>query len=126
VALVGASGSGKSTFGRKHFLPTEVLSSDFFRGLISDDQNDQSVTASAFDSLYYVASQRLAKGKLTVIDATNVKKNSRAKIVELARRHDVLAVILVLNVSLKTGLKRDGNDRIDTLVPRSFKKAGKI
>jgi len=38
VALIGASGSGKSTLARRHFLPTEVLSSDFFRGLVSDDE----------------------------------------------------------------------------------------
>ena len=28
VVLIGASGSGKSTFAARHFLPTEVVSSD--------------------------------------------------------------------------------------------------
>ena len=30
VVLVGVSGSGKSTFGRRHFKPTEVVSSDAY------------------------------------------------------------------------------------------------
>ncbi len=83
VALVGASGSGKSTFAADHFLPTEVLSSDFFRGLIADDENDLAATGDAFDALYYVAAKRLRGGRLTVVDATNVQKPDRKQIVEL-------------------------------------------
>ncbi len=77
VVLIGPSGSGKSTFARKHFLPTEVLSSDYCRGLVSDDENDQAATNDAFDVLHYVAGKRLARGRLTVIDATNVQPESR-------------------------------------------------
>ena len=40
VVLAGVSGSGKSTFARRHFEPFEVLSSDFCRGLVSGDEND--------------------------------------------------------------------------------------
>lgn len=40
VALIGATSSGKTTFAKKHFLPTEILSSDFFRAMVSDDEND--------------------------------------------------------------------------------------
>ena len=71
VVLVGPSGAGKSTFARRHFKPTEVLSSDFCRGLVSDDEKSQEATGDAFDVLKYVASKRLARGLLTVIDATN-------------------------------------------------------
>src|ERR1700733_15297096 len=84
VALVGASGSGKSTFARSHFLPTEILSSDFFRGLVSDDENDQASTHDAFDALYYILEKRLARGKLTVVDATNVRPEDRKRLVETA------------------------------------------
>ncbi|MEO1481137.1 MAG: polynucleotide kinase-phosphatase [Myxococcota bacterium] len=98
VALVGTSGSGKSTFARKHFLPTEVLSSDVCRGWVADDPNDQSATGDAFEVLNFVASKRLAAGRLTVIDATNVQREARKPIVELARRHDVLPVAIVLNL----------------------------
>ena len=75
IVLIGPSGSGKSTFARKHFLPTEVLSSDFFRGMISDDENNQAISAEAFDALHFLAAKRLALGKLTVIDATKFRKN---------------------------------------------------
>src|SRR5262249_34378712 len=95
--LVGATGSGKSTWARKHFLPTEVLSSDFFRGLVSDDENDQAATRDAFDSLYYIAGKRLAAGRLTVIDATNVRAEDREGFVELARKYHCLPVAIVFN-----------------------------
>ncbi|WP_250000676.1 polynucleotide kinase-phosphatase [Actinoplanes sp. M2I2] len=98
VALVGISGSGKSTFARAHFRPTQVLSSDYFRGLVADDENDQSASADAFDALHYVAAKRLAAGRLTVVDATNLQPHSRAGLVRVAREHDVLPVAIVLDV----------------------------
>ena len=98
VALVGASGSGKSTFARKHFLDTEVISSDHCRGLVSDDDNDQSATGDAFDVLHYIAGKRLHNGRLTVVDATNVQREGRASLVRLAREHDVLPVAIVLDL----------------------------
>ena len=98
VVLVGASGSGKSSFARKHFLPTEVISSDFCRALVSDDENDQAATNDAFEVLNFVASKRLAAGKLTVVDATNVQPESRKPLVELARKYHCLPVALVLDI----------------------------
>ncbi|MEB8343101.1 polynucleotide kinase-phosphatase [Streptomyces endophyticus] len=98
VVLVGASGSGKSTFARAHFKPTEVISSDFCRGLVADDENDQSASRDAFDVLDYIAGKRLAAGRLTVVDATNVQQESRRRLVELARKHDVLPIAIVLDV----------------------------
>src|SRR5258708_22610625 len=77
VVLIGASGSGKSTFARAHFALTEVISSDFCRGLVADNENDQSASQDAFDVLHFIASKRLAAGRLTVIDATNVQQDSR-------------------------------------------------
>ncbi|MCP9943883.1 polynucleotide kinase-phosphatase [Streptomyces somaliensis] len=98
VVLVGATGSGKSTFARRHFKPTEVLSSDFCRGLVSDDENDQGASRDAFDVLHYIAAKRLAAGRLTVVDATNVQPEARRQLVRLAREHDVLPVAVVLDV----------------------------
>ena len=98
VVLVGPSGSGKSTFARKHFLSTEVMSSDYFRGLVSNDENNQAATNDAFDVLHYVAGKRLARGNLTVIDATNVQTEARRPLVKLARQYHCLPVAIVLNV----------------------------
>lgn len=98
VALVGVSGSGKSTFARRHFRPTEVISSDVCRGLVSDDESDQSASADAFDVLHYIAGKRLARGRLTVIDATNVEARARKAVLALAREHDVLPVAIVLDI----------------------------
>ncbi|MFD7921420.1 polynucleotide kinase-phosphatase [Streptomyces sp. NPDC059740] len=98
VVLVGASGSGKSTFARRHFTPTEVLSSDFCRALVADDENDQSASKDAFDVLHHIAGTRLAAGRRTVVDATSVQQDSRRPLVELARKHDVLPIAIVLDV----------------------------
>ncbi|MCS7479866.1 polynucleotide kinase-phosphatase [Umezawaea endophytica] len=98
VVLIGASGSGKSTFAARHFRPTQVLSSDFFRGLVADDENDQSASGDAFDVLHHVAGKRLAAGRVTVIDATNVQQHVRARLVALAREHNVLPVAVVLDL----------------------------
>src|SRR3954468_12760334 len=98
VVLIGPSGSGKSTFARRHFRPTEVLSSDACRGMVSDDENDQSVTKDAFEVLRFVAGKRLALGRLTVIDATNVQPEARKPLVELARQYHCLPVAIVLDV----------------------------
>lgn len=107
VVLVGASGSGKSTFARKHFLPTQVLSSDYFRGLVADDENDQSASAAAFDVLHYVASKRLEAGRVTVVDATNVQPQDRARLVEVARKANVLPVAIVLDTPTEVCLARN-------------------
>ena len=98
VVLIGASGSGKSTFARKHFLPTEVISSDYCRALVSDDENDLAATNDAFEVLHFIAAKRLASGRLTVVDATNVKPEDRKSLIELARQYHCLPVAIVLNV----------------------------
>jgi protein phosphatase len=98
VLLIGPSGSGKSTFARKHFKPTEVVSSDVCRGMVSDDENDQSVTPRAFDLLNFILRQRLALGRLTVVDATNLNPEDRAKLVAIAREFHVLPAALVFRI----------------------------
>jgi protein phosphatase len=107
VVLIGASGSGKSTFARRNFRPTQVLSSDVCRGLVADDENDQAATPAAFAVLHAIAAARLRGGRLTVVDATNVKREDRASLVQLARDHDVLAVAIVLDVPEGVCLERN-------------------
>lgn len=98
VVLIGPSGSGKSTFARRHFLPSEVLSSDYCRGLVSDNENDQAATDDAFAVLHFIAAKRLARGKLTVVDATNVQPEARGPLVALARKYHCLPVAIVFNL----------------------------
>ena len=98
VVLVGASGSGKSTFAARHFAPTEVISSDTCRALVSDDANDQSATRDAFELLEFIARKRLAARRLTVVDATNVRPEDRAKLVRLAREFHAFAVAIVFDL----------------------------
>src|SRR5258707_13337754 len=84
VVLIGVSGSGKSTFARKHFKQTEILSSDYCRGLVSDDENSQAATKDAFELLHFISRKRLAAGQLTLADATNARPEARKPLVEIA------------------------------------------
>ena len=108
VVLIGATSSGKSTFARQHFLPTEIISSDQCRGYVSDDESDQSATGDAFDLLHHWAGLRLSRGKVTVIDATNVQPHARKQLIELARTHHVLPVAIVFNLPESVLKERHG------------------
>ena len=107
VVLVGISGSGKSTFAARHFAPWQVVSSDYCRGLVSDDPNDQSATRDAFDVLGYIVGTRLRRGLLTVVDATSVQRPARESLVKLAREHDVLVDAIVLDVPERVARDRN-------------------
>jgi protein phosphatase len=98
VVLIGPSGAGKSTFARRHFRPTEVLSSDACRALVADAETDQAATPEAFEVLHFIAAKRLAAGRLTVIDATNVQPEARRPLLALAREYHCLAVAIVFDL----------------------------
>src|SRR5262249_31980121 len=95
------------TFARKHFLPTEVLSSDACRAMVSDEENNQAVTNDAFEVLHFITAKRLALGRLTVIDATNVQQEARRPLVALARQYHCLPVAIVLNLPEKVCHERN-------------------
>ena len=107
VVLIGATGSGKSTFARKHFKPTEIISSDYARGLVSDDENDQAASADAFELVRFIAEKRLKNRKIAVIDATNVRASERKQWVEIARRWHALPVAIVLDPGLDVCVERN-------------------
>jgi len=107
VVLIGPSGSGKSTFARNHFKSTEILSSDFCRGLVADDENDQAATKDAFAVLHFVAATRLAAGRLTVIDATSVQVEARKPLLALAREYHCLITAIVFNLPEKLCQERN-------------------
>ena len=98
ILLIGSTGAGKSTFARRWFKPTEIVSSDACRGLVADDENDQAASADAFELLHYLVAKRLKRGLLTVVDATNVQAEGRKPLVALARQYHVLPVAIVLDV----------------------------
>jgi protein phosphatase len=101
VLLIGPSGSGKSTFASRHFRKTEVVSADTCRALVSDDKNNQTVTEEAFEVLHLIVAKRLAKRRLTVVDATNVQTKARLPLLRLARKHDCPVVALVFKIPLE-------------------------
>jgi predicted kinase len=98
VVLVGAAGSGKSTFAARHFAADEILSSDAFREVIAGDPTDQAATKPAFSALHRALSRRLAQGRLTVVDATSVKRAARMSLVRRAAAAGVPAVAVVLEL----------------------------
>jgi len=107
VVLIGPSGAGKSTFARMHFKPTEILSSDALRGLLSDDETDQSASADAFEILYLLLQKRLRRGRLCVIDATNVQADSRKTLIQYARQFNVAAIAVVFDINEQVCLDRN-------------------
>jgi protein phosphatase len=109
VALIGIAASGKSTFARGNFAPTEVLSSDAFRALIADDPSAQGATDDAFDLLHRLLAMRLRRGRLTVVDATNVEDWARRDLLEAAKLHRRPAVAIVLDVPLEVALERNAS-----------------
>ncbi len=113
---------------RRRFKPTEVLSSDFFRALLSDDEMDQSVSKDAFDLLYLVAGKRLAGGRLTVLDATHVSAEGRQAVLDLARKHHVWAIAIVLNVPeavcLAHNALRPGHDVPASVIHAQYEQFG--
>lgn len=116
VVLVGPSGSGKSTFARRHFLPTQVLSSDALRAMVADDANDQTATDEAFELLHTTLAMRLARRRLTVVDATSVEGWARQRLVAVARRFGRPAAAIVFNLPLATCVERNAA-RTDRRLP---------
>jgi len=118
VALIGPSGCGKSSFARKHFKPTEILSSDFFRAMLGDDEANQAASTDAFEVLHLVAEKRLKAGRLTVVDATNVQHTLRAELVRVAKRQYCQPLAIVFQVP-ETLCQERNRQRPGRIVPAS-------
>jgi len=116
VVLIGPSGAGKSTFAARHFSPTQILSSDALRAMVADDPNDQAATDAAFELLHTALGMRLARGRLTVVDATSVEGWVRAPLLAVARRHGRPTAAVVFDLPLATCLERNAA-RTDRRVP---------
>lgn len=107
VVLVGISGSGKTTFARRHFPWTHVLSSDEMRAIVADDPGDLSATDAAFELLHTALGLRLARRRTTVVDATNVEAWARARLLAIAARMRRPAVAIVLDLPMEACLERN-------------------
>jgi len=116
VVLIGPSGAGKSSFAARHFAPTEVVSSDFCRALVSGDESNVAATPAAFRVLHAIARERLKLGRLVVLDATSVRPVSRKPLVALARKHRRPSVAIALELPLELCLARN-RDRAGRRVP---------
>jgi protein phosphatase len=116
VVLVGPSGSGKSTFAARHFLPTQVLSSDALRALVADDPNDQTATDAAFELLHTALGMRLARRRLTVVDATSVEGWARQRLLAVAKRLGRPAAAIVFDLPVEICLERNAA-RADRRLP---------
>jgi protein phosphatase len=121
VVLIGAAGSGKTTFAQAHFKPTEVISSDSCRALVADSENDLSATKDAFEVLHFIAAKRLTAGRLTVIDATNVQSEARKPLLQLAREYHSLPVAVVFNLPLPLLQERNEQRTDRQLRPRTLR-----
>jgi protein phosphatase len=115
VVLIGASGSGKTTFARRHFRPTEILSSDAFRAMLTDDEGDQRVSRQAFALLHHVALERLRRRRTTVIDATSVRSAARRALLALSATTRSRAIAIVFDLPLELCLARNAS-RVDRSV----------
>lgn len=106
VVLVGASGCGKSTFARRHFGATQVVSSDECRRLVADDEADQSASREAFAVFHAILRARMALGRLTVADATGLHPHARERLRAIAAVHRRPVVAILFDVPLDLCLRR--------------------
>ena len=107
VVLVGAAGSGKSTFAARWFQPSEILSSDAFREILIGDASDQRATKTAFSIIHREVTKRLHAGRTVVVDATNVDASARRQLIARAGFANVPAVAIVFALPREVVLARN-------------------
>ena len=100
VVLIGAAGSGKSTFAQRNFPADAIVASDMLRAQRrrEGDRRGNDV----FDELQALVERRMEAGALTVVDATNTDWMRRSELIRSARRYQRPAVAIVLALPLQT------------------------
>jgi protein phosphatase len=107
VVFCGPAGSGKSTFAKLHFRPTQIISSDWARGIVCDDERDQRYNTQAFTILHFLIDQRLMLNRLCVADSTALTFQSRLDLLSIARKRQVPVTLILFDVPLQTCIERD-------------------
>jgi len=107
VVLCGPAACGKSTFARQHFRPTQIISSDWARALVCDDERDQRFNAQAFALVHFLVEQRLTVNRLCVVDSTALTGQARKDLLDLAKKCQVPTTVILFNVPLETCVERD-------------------
>ena len=112
VVLVGLPGSGKSTYLER--MGVRGLSSDTIRGLLADDERDQSIHERVFQTMRYLLRQRLAfERPVTYIDATNLRPEERRPYLEMGQQYGCDVEAVFFDVPLTVCRERNaGRDRI--------------
>jgi predicted kinase len=115
VVLIGAAGAGKTTFARRYFDPSEILSSDRYRALIAGDEADQTATRAAFGRLHRELAGRLANRLTTVVDATNVERAARNAVLKRSDAAGISAVAIIFDLPADVVLARNAS-RLERVV----------
>src|SRR3954469_789969 len=97
VVLVGASGSGKSTWAKDRYRAAEIVSSDHLRGLVGSGRHDLDASTEAFALLDLIVAGRLRRGLTTVVDTLGFDEARRQDLIDLARRHGLSAVVVAFD-----------------------------
>jgi len=106
VVLVGLPGSGKSTYLER--LGAPALSSDRIRGLLADDETDQTIHDRVFQTVRYLLRQRIEIGRpVTYIDATNLTIEDRRPYLEMGRAHGCEVEAVFFDVPLDVCRERN-------------------
>ncbi len=107
VVLCGPAACGKSTFAQLHFRPTQIISSDWARAHVCDDERDQRFNVQAFALVHFIVEQRLMANRLCVVDSTALTFQARKDLLELARKYQVPTTLMLFNAPLETCIERD-------------------
>ncbi len=115
VVLVGAAGSGKSTWATAHYRAAEVVSSDALREVVGTGPADLDASADAFDLLDRILAARARRGLTVVVDTLGLDPARRAAYRAVARDHGLAAVAVVLETP--AAVCRERNTARDRPVP---------
>ncbi|RYU09323.1 LLM class flavin-dependent oxidoreductase [Nocardioides iriomotensis] len=98
VVLVGASGSGKSTWAEQRYRAAEVVSSDALRGVVGSGRHDLDASTEAFALLDQIVAGRVRRGLTTVVDTLGLDADRRRGYLDLGRRHGLPTVVVAFDV----------------------------